>query len=328
MRRRASEGVDDAASRRSGGFGAREQALLVGAGVLLLVLAAWSVARSELGDPPRRGGAEVPGDSGLRDNLLLVALGAIAMLVALVVLRALRHRRRLGLPRIGELGRPPSWRRVIATLVVGLLLVLALLLGGRREDDPSEPPPQEVPTEETEQAPREGSDGATGWGAAALLGVGALVVLVGAYVIHRRRRWHGEADLDARGAELTPPPEPDDLERLDPRAAVRAAYAAARRRLATIGLAPQDAETPREYLARVRAGHADASRALEVLTRLFELARFSHHHVTDAMKRDAITAYADICTIVHDELAARAAEDDRRLAVSASGADEPGGASS
>jgi hypothetical protein len=87
---------------------------------------------------------------------------------------------------------------------------------------------------------------------------------------------------------------PLDLEPLEPVEAIRAAYAGARRAISSLGVAARAPETPYEYLDRVRAGAPAVQRPVATLTRLFELARFSHHPVTAAMKADAIAAYADV----------------------------------
>ena len=75
-----------------------------------------------------------------------------------------------------------------------------------------------------------------------------------------------------------------------------------------LGVSSRAPETPYEYLDRVRATAPSVERQLTTLTRLFEVARFSHHPVTPAMKADAIAAYA----VVADESkrAREAAQDD------------------
>ena len=58
-----------------------------------------------------------------------------------------------------------------------------------------------------------------------------------------------------------------------------------------MGVSSRPPETPYEYLDRVRASAPNFERPIATLTRLFEIARFSHHPVTPQMKIDAIAAY-------------------------------------
>ena len=80
----------------------------------------------------------------------------------------------------------------------------------------------------------------------------------------------------------------------DPRRAVIRAYARFEAVLAEYGAARNPAETPYEYLSRVlvevRVGAAAAAR----LTDLFEMAKFSPHAVSEAMKADAIDALLQV----------------------------------
>jgi len=87
----------------------------------------------------------------------------------------------------------------------------------------------------------------------------------------------------------------DDLEREpDPRRAVIAAYARMEGVLGRHGLRRNPSETPLEYLRRVLLDVTASSDAVERLTALFERAKFSQHDVTEAMKREAIDALAEI----------------------------------
>jgi hypothetical protein len=61
-----------------------------------------------------------------------------------------------------------------------------------------------------------------------------------------------------------------------------------------MGVPPRPPETPYEYLDRVREDAPGVSRPVATLTRLFEIARFSHHPVTAEMKADAIEAYTQV----------------------------------
>jgi hypothetical protein len=124
------------------------------------------------------------------------------------------------------------------------------------------------------------------------LGLGALVLLGGVWVLVRRDRrpeppTPGESVEEelARAIGSTI----DDLrQERDARRAVIAAYANMERILASHGLARSRAEVPYEYLARVlRVLHVSESSVLS-LTELFEYAKFSPHEIDETMKEHAI----------------------------------------
>lgn len=86
-----------------------------------------------------------------------------------------------------------------------------------------------------------------------------------------------------------------DLEREpDARRAVIAAYARMEGVLARQGLARRASETPLEYLRRALLELTRSRGAVERLTGLFELAKFSDRPVDAAMKGDAIDALREI----------------------------------
>ena len=141
--------------------------------------------------------------------------------------------------------------------------------------------------------------GASGidWLAAAI--VLALTVTAGILVWRRMRPRPRVARerQEAISAALTEVVD-DTLEELrsdaDPRRAVIRAYARFEAVLADHGAARSPAEAPYEYLSRVlvevRVGAAAAAR----LTDLFEVAKFSPHAVSEAMKADAIDALLQV----------------------------------
>jgi type II secretory pathway component PulJ len=126
------------------------------------------------------------------------------------------------------------------------------------------------------------------------LAIGGLLLLGGALVYVRGRRPPGAlADDETLEAELSATVETtiDDLRReRDPRRAVIAAYAQMERALARHGLRRSPAEAPLEYLARILRGLEVRESAVQMLTGLFELAKFSPHEIDAAMKDDAIAA--------------------------------------
>ena len=87
----------------------------------------------------------------------------------------------------------------------------------------------------------------------------------------------------------------EDLRREpDPRRAIVAAYAHMERLLEQAGVVRPGSETVTEYLARVlRAGNAPRAAATE-LTGLFEEARFSRHHLSEADRQRALVALVEI----------------------------------
>jgi Domain of unknown function (DUF4129) len=79
----------------------------------------------------------------------------------------------------------------------------------------------------------------------------------------------------------------------DPRRAIIAAYQTLLDGLSEVGLARRPQEAPEEYLRRSLAGVSVDLRPFQELTRLFGLARFSSHDVTEAHRADAQRALAN-----------------------------------
>jgi Domain of unknown function (DUF4129) len=84
----------------------------------------------------------------------------------------------------------------------------------------------------------------------------------------------------------------------DVRRAIIAAYARMERALAVAGLPRRPSEAPIEYMTRALLQLDASSRAVTVLTDLFERAKFSHHQPDEAMRDEAISALV----AVRDEL--------------------------
>jgi hypothetical protein len=286
--------------------------LLISFGVMLLALAAWSAARARVGDSTPRVDQDVSVDEGLRNDLILVLAGALAALLVLLVAPALLRRGKRMAVEAAEDDRPPWWWKPMAVIAMFLAILLVVMLIARAKPEKIEPPPRggEVKTEP--QAAPSTREGARGWTATTLVAAGAVAVIGGA-VIWRRRAHpsHQWSDLDAAATDAGTGPLA--LDQLEPTAAVRAAYAAARRALETLQVPARPTETPYEYLDRVRERAPRAGAPVQSLTRLFEIARFSHHAVTPAMKADALDALGRVEAIATQarrarELAARAAD--------------------
>ena len=80
----------------------------------------------------------------------------------------------------------------------------------------------------------------------------------------------------------------------DPREVVIGAYARMEEALKTVGLPRYRSEAPLEYLARSLRRLAVSGPAVDRLTRLFEIARFSQHEVLPDMSRQATAALRDV----------------------------------
>jgi hypothetical protein len=96
----------------------------------------------------------------------------------------------------------------------------------------------------------------------------------------------------------------------DPRRAVIAAYAHLERALAASGLPRRANETAEELVPRILAGLDVDARPVRRLTDLFELAKFSQHDVSPAMKEQAIDALVQI----RDELREAARREEEAVA--------------
>ena len=126
------------------------------------------------------------------------------------------------------------------------------------------------------------------------LGLGALVLVGGVWVVIRRSRrpepaGHAESVEEelARAIGSTI----DDLRKeRDARRAVIAAYANMELILGSHGLARGRSEVPYEYLARVLRVLQVRESSVRSLTELFEYAKFSPHEIDQAMKEQAIEA--------------------------------------
>jgi hypothetical protein len=137
-------------------------------------------------------------------------------------------------------------------------------------------------------------------------GVGGLLLLGGVWLFVRRRPLPqpptGASVAEALSEIATA--SIDNLRREgDPRKAVIAAYANMERVLAQHGLPRRRAETPFEYVARVLRQLEVSEDSVHRLTELFEYAKFSTHEIDDAMKEQAIAAFAAL----RDELQAEEA---------------------
>jgi hypothetical protein len=231
------------------------------------------------------------GDEALNDALLVAAGALAAALVIFVAPALIRQGRRQAMAGDDEPRRPQLWLRLLVGVLVIFGVVLVIMLAARNRPDQIEPLPQGATAPPEVRPQRETRSGAHGWSAIALAAAGAIAVGTAVVVSRRHGRARGPLPYSDDIGPFAPPAPPIDLHALDPAEAVRAAYAAVRHALAPMGVPSRPPETPYEYLDRVRASAPNFERPVAALTRLFEIARFSHHPVTPAMKTDAIAAY-------------------------------------
>lgn len=275
----------------------RSRPAVVAVGIVLLCVVAWSASRADVNVDARPRSVGSPVGEGVRNDVALVITGAVGMVVVLAIIPLLLSRRDRGPFRRDAGDRRVNWRQVMLTLLLGFAAVYALLLFARgRSDDLPEPPPEPPPEELDPLEPVDG-EGATGWSAVALLASGALVVLIGTIVLYRHGR-NRRLSPDEVGFPQITEVDPIDLDRLPPPAAVRAAYADALRQLRLIGSGPLRAETPYEHLERTRDQLPTVRSALALLIKHDEIARFSHHPVSEEMKAESIEAHQQLTSIV------------------------------
>ena len=124
------------------------------------------------------------------------------------------------------------------------------------------------------------------------LGLGALVLLGGVWVVVRRERQPEpgvpEESVEEELARAIGSTIDELRQERDARRAVIAAYANMERILASHGLARGRAEVPYEYLARVLGVLQVSESSVRSLTELFEYAKFSLHDIDQTMKEQAI----------------------------------------
>jgi hypothetical protein len=231
--------------------------------------------------------------------LVLAVLAGLGLLV--VALRPARRRRDPEQPDWVYEPPPVPWQEkalvlLAAALLVGVVLGTVWLLAPGAPPGPAGPPASAPGTAPATTPPAPVPTPATGttpqapwlWPAAgvAVLAVGA--GLLAARAAGRRRR--APAVRAGRAADRLAGVLEQSAEDLraepDPRRAVLAAYARMEGALAPRGAGRLRHETAPEYLERLLARRNLEPEPLRRLTGLFELAKFSDHQVTRAM-RDA-----------------------------------------
>jgi hypothetical protein len=285
--------------------------------LLALLLAAVAVgSRATLGATggPSTGadGVRLPVESVAVPSILAVLAG-LGFLAAVV--RPVRRRRRDPEQPDWVYEPPPTaWTEKVALLLGLLLFVVAVTAAAWlavRHLGPA--PPARAPATGSPAAPappstnpgfRQASPGNPSppswrW---PLAGIALLTVAAGLMALWAIRRPGSSTaanrqaanrlveSLDASTGEL--------LAATAPRQAILAAYARMEHALVPRGVGRQRHETALEYLDRLLARQELEPAPLLRLTDLFELAKFSNHQVTEAMRVDALAALATICAAV------------------------------
>lgn len=223
-------------------------------------------------------------------GVLPVAIGLLA-LVELVLIVYLRPSRRRARP-----GSRPRLSLLSLVLIAIVVVLVALAIGPQQAaDDELVTDPAPVPTSlqvDTAVA-GEQSRGGQSTEIAALL---VILVIVGALLVRSGSRQAVPASRLDDGfdepAEVDLGPAIDEATHhlqigTDPRMAVIAAYAGLERALAGLGHGREPAETPSEHLKRVLSAVPVLAAPAVRLGRLYELARFSNHRITEAHRRSA-----------------------------------------
>lgn len=280
-------------ARRVGGHPATGRLSLAGAGLVAWVLVGALAA-----------GPAAPDDRwlGLPDIsdmvlIMIAVLWALAVVQLVVLVLSGQRNEDLELPP-----RRPLWVQMVKLLfLLGLAYLLSRIDRGELE---FEPPPELVPK------PPAGAE--SGLAPVPTVSGGEVVVIIVAVALaaalvwwtRRRTLLVGEDGPDGQSAD-------DELARhlapivavavqdlaleADPRRAVMQAYAGVEAALAAVGHPRGPAETPSEYLARI-LGPVELGvdpEPLVTLAQLHEVARFSHHPVTEGDRDRALAALSE-----------------------------------
>lgn len=266
----------------------------------------------ERGDP---GAATAISDTIMA--LFLAAVIGAGALLAVIFWPARWRRRKKGDDEFEAYVEPVRihWAVKVAFVILPVLLMAGLIAAiltagaGKSPRVPQAPIGGQAPSSMQPLATRAAVPPATAAGAAgwvAYTAASALLIVIlaaGLWVFRRQRR---AADDEATFPENAAPAlaqdlaaavdeSLDDLRReRDPRRAVIAAYVRMERILARHGLARREVETPSEYAARILQELALSARALDGLTHLFELARFSRRDIDRSLQDQAIAALVAI----------------------------------
>jgi len=275
-------------------------ALVAGAGLFLAMTALLAGSRAPGDTPSFRLHAAIP------DPLLLASGVAFTLAVAIVIGIALSRDRRRELERVEEPSRLPWWLQAVLR-VLPLVPLLAILLAFSvgwpyiesslrawsrfvmfAGSDPGAPQP-EIPVLSLPWL---------GWLGGLLLLLAGLATLAVALVLlfaERIARWWDSRDAGEAAEPLSEAVQEglDDLaSEPDARVAIIRCYRRFERATARARVARAPWQTPDEFMREALRRLALPHRAVDRLTRLFELARFSTHPL-GAAERDTARACLD-----------------------------------
>ena len=256
----------------------------------------------------------------LPDSLQMAILGLFT-LVALLVLallfpRGLRRRKKDEdeFELVHEEPKPSPWVLFILLGLTLLPLVLAGYLFWLRWTPleqgvvagplSSVPRPRPFPPLQEAVRPMAGSPVFTGAVAALALmaGLGALGVVLWIYLGDRMGEWVGPSAQTREGLAEAVEESLESLRREpDPRRAIIMCYRRFEQVLAGSGLARAPWKTPTEFLREALRRVALPADAVTILTRLFEVSRFSHHPVGQAERDAAVGSLIEIKAAIEGE---------------------------
>jgi hypothetical protein len=220
-----------------------------------------------------------------------IMLGILAGLAALLLILLL-------LPGGPPIKLPERKKSSPMKLLAGIVMLFAVLLVLQPFVSQIEQEPESTrigdATTRTETSRRQPSG--SRWGLI-ILGGAVLLVVWGVAAATRPAAEQGEtAELPAPAmvAGVIDSVLAELEESSDPRKVVIGAYARMERVLTVAGLPRRVSEAPHEYLARSLRRLQVSRPAISRLTRLFEVARFSHHEILPDMGRQASAALSDI----------------------------------
>ncbi|MGI8576709.1 MAG: DUF4129 domain-containing protein [Nocardioidaceae bacterium] len=281
---------------------------------IFAVAAAWLLAVAAIGPLPALSSRSVVGESARGNALALAAIPVGATVVAGVLWMIYRvSQRRKGTPpeQVPELEthRKPSvlvLGVVLATLLVPWLILAAVSSHVGFDLGTTATPQHPVPSTAPHPVPKSSvGSAATSSGSVTLLLI-ALIVVAGialvAYLATHVRRNSGDsaapakqpADskrqtveaVEAAGRRLAAPGSPRDV--------VIAAYVELESAVRRLGLQRDPVDTPDDLLARLTQRRRNLTGEAELLTELFQRARFSSFHITAGDVTSAKTALAAI----------------------------------
>jgi hypothetical protein len=137
---------------------------------------------------------------------------------------------------------------------------------------------------------------------ALMAGLGALGVVLWIYLGDRMGEWVGPSAQTREGLAEAVEESLESLRReADPRRAIIMCYRRFEQALAGSGLARAPWKTPTEFLRETLRRVALPSDAVTILTRLFEVSRFSHHPVGQAERDAAVGSLIEIKAAIEGE---------------------------